>query len=77
MCFSKTPAAEILEHKINSYIVNEINSDSLKDGIEWISSKIDEGKFSKNFKKDKVYEFDQINIAKRYIQLYESLLNKN
>ena len=77
VCFSKTPAAEILEHKINSYIVNEINSDSLKDGIEWISSKIDEGKFSKNFKKDKVYEFDQINIAKRYIQLYESLLNKN
>lgn len=77
VCFSNTPAAELLEHKINSYIVNEINSDGLKNGIEWVSSKIDQGKFLNNFKKDKIYEFDQINIAKKYIQLYESLLNRN
>ena len=28
------------------------------------------------FSEDGIYEFDQINIAKKYIQLYESLLNK-
>ncbi len=77
VCFKNTPAAEILEHKINSYIVNEINSDGLKDGIEWISSEIDQGKFLNNFKKEKIYKFDQINIAKRYIHLYESLLKRN
>ncbi len=77
VCFKNTPAAEILEHKINSYIVDEINSDGLKDGIEWISTEIDQGKFLNNFKKEKIYKFDQINIAKRYIHLYESLLNRN
>ena len=76
VCFDKTPPSEFLEHKINSYIVKKIDSEELKRGIEWISSEIEKGNLKKNLKNKKFLEIDEINIAKEYINLYESLLNK-
>ena len=77
VCFDKTPASEILQHKKNSYIVKNISSEELKIGIDWILCESERGTFLKTLKNEKIDNFDQINIAKKYIKLYENLLNRN
>ena len=41
VCFSNTSIAEIVNHKINGYVVQNFDSNQLKDGIEWLSREID------------------------------------
>ena len=38
LCFKDTSVEEFVEHKINGYIVDQINPKKIEDGIEWISS---------------------------------------
>ena len=76
VCFNNTSIAEIIDHKINGYIVDKINSDELKKGIDWMSEEIEKENYSNIKAKDKVIDFDAKNIAKKYIKLYEELLDR-
>ena len=76
VCFNNTSAAEIVDHKIDGYIVDKVNSDELKKGIDWIST-FTESKNYNNVTRDKINIFDSKNIAKKYIELYKKLLEKN
>ena len=40
MCFDNTSISEIVEHKINGYVVKDFNSNSLVVGIEWLLNKM-------------------------------------
>ncbi len=70
VCFNNTSAAEIVDHKIDGYIVDKVNSDELKKGIDWIST-FTESKNYNNVTRDKINIFDSKNIAKKYIELYK------
>ena len=76
ICFAKTSIAEIVDHKINGFIVENFDPEKLKSGIDWI---IDEKK-NNNFKginaKIKIKEFGANEIAKKYIELYKEILNE-
>ena len=76
VCFNNTCVAEIIDHKINGYVVDKINSDELKKGIDWMSEEIGKKNYSNITARDKVVGFDAKNIAKKYIKLYEELLEK-
>ena len=76
ICFAKTSIAEIVDHKINGFIVENFDPEKLKSGIDWI---IDE-KRNNNLKginaKTKIKEFGANEIAKKYIKLYKKILNE-
>ena len=73
ICFKNTSVAELVDHKINGYIVEKINSDELKKGIEWISIHTKEKNYFNNLERNKVFKFDAKNIAHEYIKLYSSI----
>ena len=72
VCFSNTSIAEIVDHKVNGYIVNKFDAEGLRDGIEWVSEK----KLELEKAKFKITEFGSDTIAKKYIEVYKNLLYK-
>ena len=77
VCFSNTSIAEIVNHKINGYVVQNFDSNQLKDGIEWLSRAIDNNNLNVESVKNRIEEFASDKIAKKYIKLYEKILNEN
>ena len=72
--FKNTPALEILDHKINSYIVKNFNSMELLNSINWMSAKIKNKEYKRVGARNKIMEFDTKIIAQKYINLYENTL---
>ena len=77
VCFQNTCASEIIDHKTTGYIVDKLESDELKKGIDWISNELDFKSFEKNNFRKKILSFESQNIAKQYIELYKKILVKN
>ena len=52
ICFNNTSISEIVDHKMNGYIVNNFSSEELKKGIDWIfrdeSTKLNFGQNARN-----------------------------
>lgn len=72
ICFANTSIAEIIDHKINGYIVKKFDPDQLKEGIEWLSNKnlnLEEAKL-------KITDYSSQIIANKYIELYKNVLYK-
>ena len=76
VCFANTSISEIIEHKVNGYIVKELNSNQLKIGIEWLSNALKKNSLSFQKTKIKITDFGSLNIAKKYIELYKNVLYK-
>ena len=72
ICFANTAASEIIKHKKDGYIVDEINSDQLKNGIEWLSQNLEKISDKKDLRKT-VEIFNPLSISKQYIKLYKNL----
>lgn len=72
--FKNTPALEILDHKINGYIVKNFNSMELLNSINWMSAKIKNKEYKRVGARNKIMEFDTKIIAQKYINLYENTL---
>ena len=77
VCFDNTSISEIVDHKINGYIVKKQNSEELKKGIDWMSEEIKKNNYNKNRARVKAIAFDAKVIAKEYIELYKNALNDN
>ena len=73
VCFSNTASSEIIDHKVNGYIVDDLNSEKLKDGINWLTDNYENLQNKINLRKV-VEKFDSKEIARKYIDLYEKLL---
>ena len=76
ICFENTSISEIVNHKFNGYIVSNFSSEELKQGIDWI---LKDDNIKSNFGKNarnKAEEFDSKKVAKKYIDLYKTILNK-
>ncbi len=74
VCFNNTSASDYVSHKVNGFVVDNISSDDLKKGIEWVSKKIDEKEDFKNLSKNQIMKFDPKRIAEQYIKLYSDIL---
>ncbi len=73
ICFKDSCASEIIDHKKNGYIVDGINAENLKSGIEWCTNFQD----SVQNIDEKIKLFDSNIIAQKYINLYEEVLKKH
>ena len=73
ICFDKTSISEIIEHKIDGYIVKTFSSKDLLFGIDWMINSNALEKYKMNAI-NKIKQFDSNEIAIMYIDLYKKLL---
>ena len=76
ICFKNTSIAEIVDHKINGYVVEDFDSNKLKYAIEWMSNQVKKKLIENNIVKNKIKNFGSIEIAQKYIELYKKVLSK-
>jgi len=76
ICFNNTSISEVVQHKINGYVVENFDPVQLKNGINWMSKEIIKNNSMNNNARTKILNFDSKVIAKKYIDLYKSVLNK-
>lgn len=74
VCFKDTSTAEIIEHKLDGYVVDEIDEDRLLDGINWLALSYDHEN-NKDRIRNKAKIFEAQKIANDYIKIYENCLN--
>ena len=74
VCFDNTSISEIVDHKVNGYIVKNFDADLLKKGIDWLSKEIMKNSFNKNSSRIKISNFSGDVIAKKYIKFYKKIL---
>ena len=74
VCFDNTSISEIVDHKVNGYIVKNFDADLLKKGIDWLSKEIMKNSFNKNSSRIKISNFSGDEIEKKYIKFYKKIL---
>jgi len=70
--------SDMIGHKINGYLAKPFESQDLANGIEWILN-LNEKEYNqlcKNAREKVLKEFDSKVVAKKYIELYEEILNE-
>jgi len=76
VCFDKTSISEIIDHKINGYVVKKNNPEELARGIVWLSKEIKKNDLIKSNAHEKIKNFDSNVIAKIYLSLYNEKIIK-
>ena len=77
VCFKNTACAEIIDHKKNGYIVDDLDAQKLKMGIDWVAERIIKRNSDNQEIRKKILNFDPKNIANKYINLYSEIIKKN
>ncbi|ORU93996.1 MAG: glycosyl transferase family 1 [Cycloclasticus sp. symbiont of Bathymodiolus heckerae] len=67
---------DMIVHKENGYLAKSFDTTDLAEGIEWILNAPNYEQLSANARNKVLREFDSRVVAKRYIELYESVLDK-
>jgi len=67
---------DMIVHKENGYLATSFDTTDLAEGIEWILSAPNYEQLSANARNKVLREFDSRVVAKRYVELYESVLDK-
>lgn len=73
VCFDATGPKEIVDHQINGYKAKAYYPEDLAKGIEWICNSNEYEKLAENARKKAIKTYDNLLIAKRYIQLYNEI----
>ena len=74
ICFKNTSISEIIEHKIDGFIVDKHNANELKRGIDWMSEEVKSSDALGNKARIKIENYDAKLISQKYISLYKKLL---
>ncbi|MCL0041509.1 glycosyltransferase family 4 protein [Peptococcaceae bacterium] len=69
--------SDMVEHKLNGYLAKPFDTDDLARGIEWILNNENYDKLCQNAREKVLKEFDSKVVAKKYIELYEKILNQS
>lgn len=72
VCFKNTGTSEFIKHKYNGYLVDDFDSEMFLNGIYWLEKNKEQIDKNKIF--DSLDDIESINIAKKYIDLYNSLI---
>lgn len=67
--------SDMIEHQQNGYLAKPFESEDLASGIEWILNAKNYEEISVNARDKVVKEFYSVVVAKKYIKLYEDILN--
>ena len=71
VCFANTSISEIVDHKINGYIVNKFNSHELYMGIKWLLNRVrSNSKLGKNAKKNLEEKYTWLGRSENIIKFY-------
>lgn len=73
ICFANTSISEIVDHKINGYVVENFDPSKLAEGIEWVAKGVKENIFQIDKTKKKILEFNSVEIAKKYVKFYNQI----
>ena len=76
VCFKSTSISEIVDHKINGYVADNINANSLSEGINWISEEIKKNDLIKKNAIKKILNYNPKIIANKYIKLYNEIIDE-
>lgn len=66
---------DMIEHKINGYLAKPFYTDDLAYGIEWVLHVSNCDELCHNAREKVMKKFDSVEVARKYIELYESILN--
>jgi glycosyltransferase involved in cell wall biosynthesis len=66
--------SDMVEHLHNGYLAKPFDTDDLRNGIEWVLNTPNYDELCKNAREKVLREFDSKIVAKRYIELYEEVL---
>ena len=67
---------EMIDHKVNGYLAEYMSAEDLARGIEWVLKNNENNVLGKSAREKVVREYSEEIVAKKHIQLYESLLNE-
>lgn len=67
--------SDMIEHKRNGYLAKPFETSDLSNGIQWILNSLSYEELCQNARKKVLQEFDSVIVAKKYIKLYEEILN--
>lgn len=67
---------EMIDHKVNGYLAEYMSAEDLARGIEWVMKNNENNVLGKSAREKVVREYSEEIVAKKHIQLYESLLNE-
>jgi glycosyltransferase involved in cell wall biosynthesis len=73
VCFKNTSISEIVDHKKNGFIADHFNSESLREGIEWLSEAILKGVINSKDVTKKASKYNPESTAKKYLELYKRI----
>ena len=76
VCFKNTSISEIVDHKINGFVVDKFSSELLKNGIDWLSKEIEKGGINIDNVKKKALKYNGDDVARKYLELYIKIKNK-
>lgn len=76
VAFGHTGLLDIIDHQRNGYLAKPFDTTNLKDGIEWVLDHEDYEKLCLNAREKVRKEFDNVLVAKKYIELYKEILNE-
>ncbi|TMN78116.1 MULTISPECIES: glycosyltransferase family 4 protein [unclassified Pseudoalteromonas] len=78
VAFGHTGLLDIIDHKENGYLATPIDSDDLAKGIDWVLN-VEADIYEKlclSARNKVINEFDNEVVAKKYIKLYEKVINE-
>lgn len=76
VAFGATGLLDIVDHKLNGYLAKPFDTTDLAFGIEWVLNAPNYNELCKNAREKVIREFDSVVVAKKYIKLYEEILNE-
>ncbi len=66
----------MIEHRQTGYLAKPFDTSDLANGIEWVLNAENYDELCQNAREKVLREFDSVVVAKRYIELYEDILNR-
>ena len=75
VCFDTTGPKDIVDHKQNGYLAKPFDATDLANGIKWVLDNKNYNELCQNAREKVLRDFDSVVVAKKYIRLYEEILN--
>jgi glycosyltransferase involved in cell wall biosynthesis len=67
--------ADLIIHQYNGFLVDNMDEQSLAEGIKWVAANINRNNLSENARKSMEIRFSPENVSKRYIHLFNQTLS--
>ncbi len=77
VAFDGTGVADIVDHTLNGFLAKNFSPEALADGIQYVLSKTDSIDFKTKALEKVQKSFNEAIVAKKYISLYKSILQKD